>query len=102
VSTTLEKIIELVSRRQVFISSHGYDELAADDILVKDMVIGIAKTVVVEDYPDYHKGPCVLVLQKIARASPSMWSGVYRKENHHRQFSLQHTDPTLRDGPFNF
>ncbi len=31
---TLERILELVAQRQIVISSHGYDELAADDILI--------------------------------------------------------------------
>ena len=54
-SKTLERIFELVDRRQILISSHGYDELAADGILVRDIVTAIAKAVVIEDYPDYHK-----------------------------------------------
>jgi hypothetical protein len=63
-SKTFEAIQELVRRREVRISNHGYDELAADGILATDVVAGVEDAKVIEDYPDYPKGPCVLVLQK--------------------------------------
>ena len=63
-SQTLQLIKELVARGEIRISEHGYDELAADDISVEDILSGVAAADLVEDYPDYFKGPSVLVLQK--------------------------------------
>jgi Domain of unknown function (DUF4258) len=69
-SHMLERICELVARREVQISDHGYDELADDDLFVDDILAGLAAGVVVEEYPAYHKGPCVLVLQRDGHDQP--------------------------------
>ena len=69
-SQTLERIRELVTRREVQISDHVYDELADDDLFVDDLLGGLAAAVVVEDYPGYLKGPCVLVLPRDGHDQP--------------------------------
>ena len=69
-SKTFVKIIELIKRGEVTISNHGYDELAEDGLLVKEIIVSVKNGKVVEDYPEYHKGPCVLVLQRDRTGNP--------------------------------
>lgn len=69
-SNTLNQIKELAVRGEVRISDHGYDELAADDILARDVVAGVPGAEMVEDYPDFPKGPCVLALEWDRKGRP--------------------------------
>ena len=69
-SETFNKVIELIDKGEIRISNHGYNELSEDGLLVKDVMIGIKEGKVVEDYPDYPKGPCVLVLQRDKGGNP--------------------------------
>ena len=69
-SETLRRTAELVRKGKVRVSEHGYDEMAEDQILVRDVVGGVASAVLVEDYPDYPKGPRVLLLQKDSKGQP--------------------------------
>lgn len=69
-SKTFELILDLIQRKDIKVSDHGYDELEDDDIFVREIMAGVANAIVVEDYPEYPKGPCVLVLQKDARGNP--------------------------------
>ena len=62
-SNTLKNIQTLIGNLEVRISDHGYEELAADNLYAKEIINGVNKAIIVEDYPDYRKGPCVLVLQ---------------------------------------
>jgi len=70
VSHTFEQICRLIGQGQILISAHGYDELANDNLTVREIVAGVADAVVIEEYPDYHKGPCALVLQKDKLGKP--------------------------------
>jgi hypothetical protein len=69
-SETLQKIVHLINEGAIRISAHGYDELATDDILVRDVTNSVVTAILVEDYPDYHKGPAVLVLQQDGNGRP--------------------------------
>jgi hypothetical protein len=69
-SSTLKRIIALVGQGEVRISEHGYDELAADKILVRDLIAGLPDGEPLEDYSNFPKGPCVLVLQQDRDGKP--------------------------------
>jgi len=56
-SETLNRIRELVSRQDVYVSDHGYDELANDRIFIQDILDGIERAVVIEDFQTTLKDP---------------------------------------------
>jgi hypothetical protein len=62
-SSLFDKILDLIRIDRVLVSHHGYDEMMYDNILFRDAIEGVAEGIVVEEYPEYNKGPCVLVLQ---------------------------------------
>ena len=69
-SITFERIRELIQGGAVRISEHGYNELSADGIFAREAVAGITDAILVEDYAEYPKGACVLVLEKDSRDMP--------------------------------
>ena len=69
-SETFNHIKDLIMKNEVRISEHAYDEMAQDDIFARDVVSGVNYGEVVEDYPNYPKGPCVLVLQYDGKNKP--------------------------------
>lgn len=69
-SHTFDNIRALTSEGSVQVSEHGYDELAADGLLAKELVEGVEAAEVIEDYPAYPKGPCVLLLQRTKDGRP--------------------------------
>jgi hypothetical protein len=69
-SQIFQHVLRLIQDGDVRISTHEYDELAADDIFVRDIISGVADAVVIEEYSEYPKGPCVLVLQQDLQTRP--------------------------------
>ena len=85
-SETFIKVIELIDKGEIRISNHGYDELAEDGLLVKDVMIGVKEGKVVEDYPNYPKDLVFSSSREIREAIPYMLYGASRREHLHQQF----------------
>lgn len=66
----LDRVRELVRDGEVRISEHGYDELADDGLSARELLAGLADATVVEEYPNYPKGPCVLLLHEDSSGKP--------------------------------
>jgi len=62
-SETLRRVQRLVLSGDYLVSRHGFRELAADDIVIEDVLAGVGAALLVEDYPDSRKEPSILVLQ---------------------------------------
>ncbi|BAO43331.1 DUF4258 domain-containing protein [Thiolapillus brandeum] len=60
----VEKVRTLMKAGEVRISEHGYDELAEDGLTAREVLRGIEGAIVVEEYPNYPKGACILMLQQ--------------------------------------
>lgn len=71
----LDHIRGLVASGEFEVTGHALSELINDNLLVKDVISGVAEAIVVERYPDYHKGPSMLVLQRDSDGKPvhALW-----------------------------
>lgn len=71
----LALIRSLVAGGKARFSEHGFVKLRENGINLSDLVRAVGNAEVVEDYPDYHKGPCVLVLYREADGRPvhALW-----------------------------
>lgn len=69
-SETLQRIVSLIGDRKLRVSAHALKKLIADGILIEPLIEGISQAILVEDYPDYFKGPTVKVLQFDTRGMP--------------------------------
>ena len=63
-------ILDLIKSNDVVISNHGYEELSEDNIWLNELLANAEHGVVIENYPNYPKGPCVLVLQQDSNKDP--------------------------------
>jgi hypothetical protein len=70
VGETIGKVQALVAAGQSIVSQHAYDRLAANGMTAQEIEAGVAAAIEVEDYPDFHKGPSVLVLQLDINGAP--------------------------------
>lgn len=62
-SDTLPKVKALARAGEAVLSEHARTRLEEHDIRPIDVLDGLAGAEALEDYPDFHKGPSVLVLQ---------------------------------------
>ena len=69
-SDFIDRVRDLLRAGDVRISEHGYDELAEDGLTAREVLGSIQEAVVVEEYLNYAKGPCVLLLQKDRAGKP--------------------------------
>jgi len=63
-SDLLERIQSLVRAGDYRVSEHARRRLLTAGVHEEEAVAGLGDAAIVEEYPDYPKGPCVLVLQR--------------------------------------
>jgi len=95
---TFNHVLNLVKRREVRIFSHGYDELAADEIFVRDIIEGVTDAVVVEDYPNTQRVHGCWSYKKIGTVDQFTLIGEFRRMRPPQPFSSLPRGLILRDG----
>jgi hypothetical protein len=95
VSETLSLVLQAIAAGDVRVSDHGYDELAADGLLAREVLDGVQEAKMVEDYPDSARGPSVLVLQRDRAGRPVhvLWGMPKGKATHAVLVTAYRPDP---------
>jgi hypothetical protein len=101
-SALWQKLADLIAAGDVRVSEHGYDALADNGLKIDEILSCVPWAVVLEEYPDYPKGPAVLVLQLDAEGNPvhAVW-GIPRGYNSPAVLVTAYKpDPGLWDSTF--
>lgn len=69
-SAMFKKLCELAQKGEAIMSGHAFDKARRRGIIGSDIIDGVDKGILVEDYPDYFAGPAVLVLQSGSNGLP--------------------------------
>jgi len=69
-SEFFDRLRRNIDEGHVLVSDHGYDELDEDGITAREVIEGVQEAIILEEYPHYPKGPCILVLQKDTMGKP--------------------------------
>ena len=69
-SDTLKIVQALAIRDEVLFSDHAYERSEENDIVAFTISSGAASAIALEDYPEAHLGPSVLVLQQDVSGRP--------------------------------
>ena len=74
-SALLDQIRALVSAGNFKVTGHAFIELHKDGLTAAEIAAGAAGGVVVEEYPDYHAGPTILLFQHDGEGLPvhALW-----------------------------
>jgi len=77
--STIRRVVDLIDRREVRISDHGYDELARDGILVREVVAesGLEKSLKITRTT--RKGRRFWFCSEIPPVGPFTWFGASRE-----------------------
>jgi hypothetical protein len=101
-SALWQKLADLIAAGAVRISEHGYDALVDDGLTIDEVLSGVPRAVVLEEYPEYPKGPSALVLQLDTERNPvhAVW-GIPRGYNSPAVLvTAYRPDPALWDPTF--
>jgi hypothetical protein len=66
----LLRVRELVAGGRSRVSEHGLRELKEDGISLAGVLGSLETAEIIEEYPDYHKGPCILTLHRDPEGAP--------------------------------
>ena len=97
-----DKLCKLIYEGDFLISEHGYTELAEDSLTAKEVISGIEKAKIIEEYPEYPKGPCLLLLQKDSYGKPihAVWGIPKNQEKPAVLITAYKPDPLRWDKSF--
>ena len=76
-SALWQKLADLIAEGAVRISEHGYDALADDGLAIDEVLSGVPRAVVLEEYPITRKVPRRSCFSWIPRATLSMRYGAF-------------------------